>query len=63
MTNIYYNDNAHLKSVFVSFGTGPFKSNLSGKNSSALSQTLQNQIYTVDQNSDLLSFKQKGKML
>lgn len=35
----YCNNNAHLKSVFVSFGTGPSRSNLSGINSSALSQT------------------------
>lgn len=31
--------NEYLKSVFVSFGTGPSKSNLSGSNSSALSHT------------------------
>lgn len=30
----------YLKSVFVSLGTGPSKSNLSGRKSSALSQTL-----------------------
>lgn len=34
----------NLKSVFVSFGTGPSKLNLSGTNSSALSQTYQTNV-------------------
>lgn len=61
--NYYCNNGAHLKSVFVSFGTGSSRSNLSGTNSSALSQTLQNynEIYRMDQDSELK--KKKKSML